>query len=58
MIEDLSRDIFTQRTIGVVKPWGFFVISLSGCVANWEWVVSKGAPWRELSNAPKNVGFR
>jgi len=25
---------------------------------NWKWVVSKVAPWRELSNAPKNVGFR
>jgi hypothetical protein len=22
-----------------------------------EWVVSKGAPRQELSNAPKNVGF-
>jgi len=25
---------------------------------NWEWVVWKGAPWQELSNTPKNVGFR
>jgi len=24
---------------------------------NWEWVVWKGAPWQDLSNAPKNVGF-
>jgi len=34
MIVDLSRDIFTQRTIfflGVTKPWGFCDLALLLC---------------------------
>jgi len=37
---------------------GVFVIFLSSCVAELGVDGVKEAPQRELSNAPKNIGFR